>query len=280
MTTINSDKSQKARTEFKEIVIEVATYFESLARKLSGGAADYDLQVVLFELLKRVTLNTSAICKLTDGFIENSNFKLPIYILLRTMIADAIVAAYLADADGTEKDEEYADTEPEGRVEFSEAEKTRFEERYNSLTLEALNKTAKQLDDFIKRKRITVEQKKEIIGAFKDGYSGCFDEAGNLRKNKCAGVKALTKGTKNSKGRAFANDIYSFYFQLSQYEHFSEVTVQLMDSEDAIVGDIDRMLGSLYFILRGVRATFICLNLATDKLDELISKIASRLVVG
>lgn len=262
---------QKA-TLFKELIADLAKCLKRFEMHLLREQRDFKLQLVLLELFKRAVLGTNAIDKLTDSFIKDSSFKFPICILLRTLIADAIIVTYLTDPI---EDDSYSQTVPVGHVNFNEDEKERFHNRYEFLTGEAISKVKRRIDELVKNEVMSSEEGKEIWEGWQTRFSSCFESNGNIKKNSSSGVKPLIEGIEDSVRKDFARKLYSSYYQLSQYEHFSELTVQMMqiDSQGAVDEAADQMLVSLWLILRGIRGLLLCLNQGTESMDELIGKM-------
>ena len=261
------------RIKFKKLVANASEGLEGLAKELSGEMGNYELQTILFELLKRVALNVSAINQITDRFISNSNFKFSIYILLRTLIADAIIAVYLVDADDPNAPIDitnYQDTPEAGKIMFSNEEIKRFNERYELLNREALRKIEKRLTKLLEVQAIDSKRRGELVKGWQNSFPSSFDNDGKIKKNKHSGVEPKVKEISNVHGKEFAEHIYSHYIYLSQYEHFSEATLTVAQS--AVSDDIIRMTNCLWFILRGARAICIYLNQTTSDLDKLIEQ--------
>ena len=261
------------RIKFKKLVANASEGLEGLAKELSGEMGNYELQTILFELLKRVALNVSAINQITDRFISNSNFKFSIYILLRTLIADAIIAVYLVDADDPNAPIDitnYQDTPEAGKIMFSNEEIKRFNERYELLNREALRKIEKRLTKLLEVQAIDSKRRGELVKGWQNSFPSSFDNDGKIKKNKHSGVEPKVKEISNVHDKEFAEHIYSHYIYLSQYEHFSEATLTVAQS--AVSDDIIRMTNCLWFILRGARAICIYLNQTTSDLDKLIEQ--------
>ena len=262
----------QSATLFKELVVDLTIYLKKLESELSQVKWDFDQQYVLYELLERATLNIAAIDRLTNNFIEDVRFKIPICIILRTLISDAIIATYLTDPI---EEGSYTRAVPAGRVIFSEEQRMRFNTRYELLTGEALSKVKKRIDELIRYEVMSSELGNEIWEGWKTNFASCFESNGKIKKMRNGGVKPLVKEIDGPDSKDFAKKLYSPYSILSQYEHFSKLTVQMMqmDSQGTIDEAADQMLVSLYLIIRGIQGSLLYLNEETKRLDELIRKI-------
>ena len=245
------------------MVAEVDEYLEGLAKEFHGGCADYEFQRVCFEMLKRFALNINAINKLTESFIDNRGFKFPIFILLRTLLADTIIVHYLLD-------------EVKSKIENDKViyEQENFLSRYHNLTSASLNKVDNVLRDLLRDKVITLEERNNIVSGWANRYPNHFDDKGKLKKaNSKSQVKSLLKEIATPDNSNVAGQSYLSYLHLSQYEHFSEVTEQLINNTTSTSDDVKRMMRCMEYILFSLRLILISLGKEESQLKDLHSLI-------
>jgi hypothetical protein len=219
-----------------------------------------DHERVLFALIDRIHINYTIASDSLKRYLKFPRFRFAIYTLLRPLLSDFILQVYLIK-----------------HVEFDAAD---FMNRYKEVSTLFYQKFESLLEDQIKGKVVTDVERNEYFRSGKISNPEFFEE----KRLKVKKVKSqfqprqLTEEIKKGDYKEFA-DVYDLYFLLSQYEHFSEKTEEMMQS----VYELDYKLVSpcCNFILRGVALNISIIDPQSPflpKLMELIDKISDEFI--
>lgn len=269
---------------FKACISESANYLKSLRGYIARKSAQHEFQMVLGELIRRMALHVMAIDRIADDFIRDLGFKQPIFVLLRTLATDAILAMYLTDEIEVKKST--SDTD----VSISEDDKEKFRKRYEKHKWRSL-KNAKQQFDYLKSVREhTQDDLDKVVEGWKRNNPFLFTDNGELKPNSAykdvaESIKDMVEGITNATNQTSAKDLYYFYFLFSQHEHFSEATKNLMNSEELDYIDFERVIKCLYAILSLYLKNLLAyLNLENKSyeagLDDLIESVGNKIKNG
>ena len=193
-------------------------------------------------------------------------------------MADAILTLYLIDKLEIRKSKD--------GIQVSNEEE--FWKRYQAHQAQALQKAMKQLEERLSDKDLDPKERartKETIERLKSQNAHLYDDENGKFKG-ASGVVVSIKGMteKVEQNKDYANKLYSHYFKLSQYEHFSGATKDLMNSQALIYDDFDRIIIYLHNLLLCQRTMVRLLHLEDksyeQEMDELIARIESSIKKG
>ncbi|MDF9800559.1 hypothetical protein OKW21_005822 [Catalinimonas alkaloidigena] len=211
---------QLKRFHLLSFLKEYKNFNSTLMEEFHGKNIQYDYQRVLFNFLLRLHTNVHAIEKISSELLNNIHFKLPFFSLIRPLISDVIIIHYLLDKLRFNSQKEMLPIEEE------------FFQRLGNLTYDFVKRAEGVLEDSIKDNRITPTERQKIIEGFQNNYPDHYTNNKLKKKSVASNPKTLLKEIEEKGYYPRLKAAYDLYFQLSQYEHFSEVTEHLMIMDD------------------------------------------------
>ena len=203
----------------EKIVRAVSSITEEMMRYYDKRKILYDYQRVLFLLLQRLHLNYVTINKImSKEYLNIPKFRFPIFSLLRPLLSDFIIQTYLIEA-----------------LKFESDTLTLFQDdfmkRYREISNSYYQRLDRLLSSQIKDGTVTEEDRNAYFTRLKEENPEHF-EADRLKVKRMRQLQPKTLVDEIKKG-GFQElaEVYEFYFILSQYDHFTEQTEELMDTD-------------------------------------------------
>lgn len=192
---------------------------EAMMSYYHGKKIDHDYQRVLFAILQRLHLNYAAINKImTKEYLNNSKFRFPIFTLLRPIVSDFIIQIYLIEELKFERD-------------TLTPVQDEFMKRYREVSNNYFQRLDSLLASQIREGKVTHKDRNDYFMRLKNENPHHF-EADNLKVKKMRQLqpKGIVDEIKKGGFQELAG-IYDFYFILSQYDHLTEQTEELMQTD-------------------------------------------------
>lgn len=246
---------------FETFLKDLLGFTSDLLSNLHGKQIEYEYQRVLFKFIQRFHLNFTTIKNTWKDYLNNSKFRHPVYLLLRSLVSDYINMLYLIEGLKFEKTN-------------GNPIEVEFRKRYIEISNSYFTRIDREMEKLIRDKIITVKQREDFLKAEKEFYPDHF-EAGN--KAKIKKMDSLQPGTiiKKLKSGRFEKltSVYQYYFYFSQYDHFTIKTEELLENNRDIEFEI--MINSINYIVRG-----LFLNIGTMQLEKGIIERLSKIIDG
>lgn len=248
--------------KFNSFLSEQEIHLEEIINSLEGFHSTYEYQMVLHNFLQRYYLNFVSIKNIWGNFLKNSKFKFPVYLLLRSLIADNILMVYLIESLKFEK----ADNDEQGALRFK-AHEVEFIERYIKASNPFFVKIEKEIKTKIATKEITPDEASELLKEEREKYPEQFEPGPKLKVKSMDGlgpgemIKFL-----NKQGRSEFTGIYEYYLYFSQFEHFTAKTEEFMqrDRDD----EFEHLKRAVELLLRGLELNLMTLQLPKDFIEK------------
>ena len=202
-------------------------FLADLFKHYQGKKTRYEYERVLVGLLHRYTLNFRSVYRCWNDFLQDQRYKFSIYSLLRPLLADYLLMLYLL--------EEFKFLVPTDAKENSDEWKVKeddFVKRYENISSAFFERMDSLLKNKVKNNEMSVQEMKDFLSHHQKEFPEYFPPG---LKPKVIRGKSLTPAQMASEivnGKQFVKDIYDYYFKLSQFEHFTLITEQLMNDKD------------------------------------------------
>lgn len=184
-----------------------------------GKRPKHEYQLVLSSLLHRHAMNFRVIYLGWGEFLKNSHFKFSIFSLLRPILADYLLMLYLI--------EEFKFKEPtwQGASEEDwEVDEQDFIKRYEAVSSAFFERLNHNLKKKVKNKELSEDEMNEILSHHHKEFPEYFENGEVLKRS----LSPAQMADRIVKGKLFINELYEYYFRLSQFEHFTIITEGLM----------------------------------------------------
>jgi len=241
----------------EKIVRSISSTTEDMMKYYDKKKIQHGYQRVLFLLLQRLHLNYSTIGRIMDKeYLNVSKFRFPIFSLLRPLLSDLIIQTYLVEVLKFESDT----LQP-----FQEDFMKRYKEISNSYYQRLDSLLASQIKEGI----VTEADRNDYFKQLKEDDPFHF-EADKLRVKRMTQLQPKTLVDEIKKGRfqELAN-VYEFYFILSQYDHFTEQTEELMDTNFEL--DYKLIFQCSNYLVSGIIMNNSLMDLSTPFKDTLLN---------
>lgn len=209
--------------------------------------------IVSHNLLQRLYYGIKTISWLLQPFLNDTNFKYPIGLQVRTSLLDTLTIAYLTSS--LSNDDE-------------------FKLKVAKISLISVKNNLKDITAAYNNKHLNKEEYNNSLKNIKELYSVNFKENSNDLDKKIEFIKPNEIAEELKKtNMIFFSDAYNLYKYYSQYEHYSFISKTMLDSPPEF--EFDQLKKSLFFILHGIR--ICCLNLLIQNQDlSIIDDIINR----
>jgi hypothetical protein len=227
--------------------------------------AEYEMLVFTFiNYLERFTYSLESIEILLANFKRKPNVETAIGLIIRASLLDFITITYLSSYNG--------DIKP-GNTKAQQE----FDKEFDSLVSDQIHNTIKYLELMKKQKQVSKEDFELTIQNLYHTYNFLFNgldlsnPSSTLKTESFKSTKKMFIRINNHPLTKKMSMVYDLYIYYSKYEHFGIMT-HFMQREN-INQDLDRIVWSVRYIVRGMGATLAYLNYPVDKLkiekDEL-----------
>lgn len=244
---------------FHVFLKDLLGFTTELLHSLHGKKIDHEYQRVLYKFIERFHLNFLTIKNTWDEYLNNSKYKHPFYLLLRSLVSDYITMVYLIDG-----------------IKFERATRmpveTEFRLRYVEISNSYFTRVEKEIDKQIAEGKLTAKQRNAFLKGEREFYPDHFESGEKIKVRKIANLDpgTLIKKIKNGEYKQLAG-IYQYYFYFSQYEHFTVKTEELFNNDRD--REFKMLIGSVNYLIRG-----LLLNLITMKVDEAVLDKLSKVI--
>lgn len=213
---------------------------------------------VLFALVDRVHINSTMAADTMKRYLKFPRFRFAIYSLLRPLLSDFILQIYLIK-----------------QVQFDAGD---FMKRYKEVSSSFYKRFDVLLESQIKGKTVTDFERNAFFESEKKSSPEFFEEKRLKVKpgNSNFQPQRLIEEIKKGDYKEFA-EVYDLYFLLSTYEHFSEKTEEMMQTNYEL--DYRLISPCCNFILRGVALNILIIDPQSPfllKLIELIDRVSEE----
>jgi hypothetical protein len=250
---------------FKAFLDSLITFTEGLVKDLDQKPTDYEYRGVLFQFIVRFHLNFVAINNIWKEFLNNSKFKHPVYLLLRSLISDYINMVYLVDG-------------LKFQVDTMIPDETEFFARYTEISNAYFARIDKLSQDLISTQVISPADRDRFLRVERDSFPEHFegDETIRVKKGLALDPGALIKRLKKSDFKELTG-VYQYYFYFSQHDHFSKKAEELLYKDRN--EEFRVLVGAVNYLVRGLLLNINIMNLSNDvsgKLEKIIQDFDSK----
>lgn len=233
-----------------------------------GEKPKYQYERILVGLLHRYAINFRTIYRCWPDFQNNSRFRFSIYTLLRPLIADALLMVYLLEEFKWIVPDNVLDNREEWAV-----NETRFLKRYEDISTAFFGRLDSYLKKKVKKTELSPEEMKDILSHQRNVFPEYFHDASEIRVRKHKVITPSQMHDAITYGKQFVKGLYDHYFWLSQFEHFTFITEQLMNDPNKeaelinVVEITDHLLDSLAVNISTIRINDKFRNKAIDLIN-------------
>lgn len=222
----------------EKIVKGISSMTQEIVDYYHKKSNSYDYQGILFEFIQRIHINYFVINGILKTYLTIPKFRFSIYTLLRPLLSDFIIKIYLIET-LTFDDNTLKPDQSDFMNKYAELS-NQFYHRFNTL-----------LESQIKDSIVSPSERNEYFNQESVDHPEHFDEKKEIKKltKKQLLPKNIVDEIKKGKFKDLAN-VYDQYFILSQYDHFSEKTEELMHA--SIEMDYQMISECSDYILRGL----------------------------
>lgn len=198
---------------------------------------------VRYLFIKRFHYNSLAVNELISNYTKDRNFKLPLFIVLRTCISDFLYLKYI-----------------DRIIRDSESEET-CEQEITSLLADNIKYLQSDLDDLKKNNEISKEKYNLSLDAIKQMYPEFYDsKSGLLIKNKTKKFTEINKILNQDVRYELESKAYDLYKLYSKFEHIGALTFDLgknyddysKTEENSIVMSVTWIVKGLDLLISGI----------------------------
>lgn len=242
--------------KFEAFLKGLLGFTTDLLKGLEGKKIEYEYQRVLYKFIQRFHLNFVTIKNTWKEYLNNTKFRHPFYLLLRSLVSDYILMVYLI----------------EGLKFVKQTKKpleTDFKIRYIEISNSYFTRLEKEIEKQISEKKLTSKQREKYLKEEREFYPDHFESGDKLKIKKIANSDpgTIIKKLKNGEYKKLTT-IYQYYFYFSQYEHFSTKTEDLLDNNTE--KEFEILTNTVDYLIRG-----LLLNIGVMQLDkELMIKLS------
>ena len=203
----------------EKIIRSISSITEDMMKYYDKKKIDHHYQRVLFLLLQRLHLNYATANKIMgQEYLNISKFRFSIFSLLRPLLSDFIIQTYLIES-----------------LRFESTTLKPFQDDFIKRYKEISNNYYQRLDSLlasqIKEGKVTEADRNDYFQKLRKDNPEHFEaDRAKVKKMRQLQPKTLVDEIKKGSFRDLA-DVYQFYFILSQYDHFTEQTEELMDTD-------------------------------------------------
>ena len=246
---------------FETFLKELLKFTKELIDSLEGKNIDYEYQRVLYKFIQRFHLNFITIKNSWKEYLNNTKFRHPFYLLLRSLVSDYILMLYLIEGLKFEKK-----TKKPLEIEF----KARYVEISNSYFIRLEKEIEKQIRD----KKLTAKQREKFLKSEREFYPDHFENGDKIKIKKIGSSDpgTIIKKLKNGDYKKLTG-IYQYYFYFSQYEHFTMKTEDLLDVRTD--KEFEALINTVDYLIRG-----LLLNVGVMQLDGKLLDKLSKVIDG
>jgi len=193
--------------------------------------------------IKRFHYNSLAVKELISNYTKDRNFKLPLFIVLRTCISDFLYLKYI-----------------DRIIRDSESEET-IEQEIISLLADNIKYLQSDLDNLKKNNEISTERYNFSMVSIKQMYPEFYDsKSGLLIKNKTKKFADINKILSQDIRYSLESKAYDLYKLYSKFEHIGALTFDLGKNydgysekeEDSIVMSVTWIVNGLDLLISGI----------------------------
>lgn len=191
---------------------------------------------IRYLFIKRFHYNSLAISSLIQNYIVDRNFKLPLFLVLRTCVSDFLYLKYvdkiIKDADCDEN----------------------IEQEIKNLLADNLKYLLNDLEDYKKNHEITKEEYTLSQFGIKQMYPEFFDDrTGTLIKSKGKTFAQIKNAFSQDKRYSLESQAYGLYKLYSKFEHIGALTFDLgKNYVDFAEKEEDSIVMSIIWVVNGL----------------------------
>lgn len=202
----------------ERLVKKISSMTEEILKHYHKRNFSHDYQRVLFEFIQRIHINYSAIATISKIYLAIPKFRFAIFTLIRPLLSDFIIQIHLIEP--LTSDNEMGTNQKD------------FMNRYSELSNQFYHKFDKLLESQIAANIVSSSERNDYFTQEKTYHPEHFDNKGSVKKmtKNQLQPKNIIEEIKKGKFKDLAN-VYDSYFFLSQFDHFSEKTEELMQSD-------------------------------------------------
>lgn len=234
----------------------ILQFTEKCLKGTQGKEIEFEYQRILHNFLQRIHLNLTTIHNAWKNFIDNSKFKYPFFLLLRSLVSDFIIMLYLLDGLKLNKKQKKID-------------ETEFKQRFIELSNSYFTKMQRELQKLVADKIISIKKMEKLLSEERTYYPEQFEQGRKIKVKKIIDltIGEMSKRLKKTKMKKFTT-IYYKYFYFSQYEHFTIKTEDLVRNKRE--DEFQILIETIDFLIIGLMmniATMGCFD--KEYIDEL-----------
>jgi hypothetical protein len=140
-----------------------------------------------------------------------------------------------------------------------EVNETQFLKRYEVISTAFFDRLDSYLKKKVKKTELSQEEMKDILSHHRNVFPEFYQNDSETRVRKHSGITPAQMHDEIIYGKQFVKNLYDHYFRLSQFEHFTVITEELMNDPDKdlelmyVVEITDCLLDSLAVNISTVR---------------------------
>lgn len=232
----------------------ILQFTEKFLRDTQDKKIDFEYQRILHNFIQRFHLNLTTINSSWRSFLNNSKFKYPFFLLLRSLVSDFIIMLYLLDGLKINKRQRAID-------------ETEFKQRFIELSNSYFSKMQRELQKLVAAKKISAKRMEKFLSNEKTYYPEQFDQGKKINVKKIADltVGEMVKRLQRTKMKKFTI-IYFKYVYFSQYEHFTVKTEDLVRNKRE--DEFKIITETIDYLLIGLTMNIATIGLSKEYVDQ------------
>jgi hypothetical protein len=242
-------------------------FLADLFKHHQGKKVTYEYERVLVGLLHRYALNFRSVFRCWADFHQNHRYKFSIYTLLRPLLADYLLMLYLLEEFKFLVPTDAKHNRNEWKIKDED-----FMKRYQDISTSFFQRLDRYLRKKVKNGDLPINEMQDFLSHHRDLYPEYFQQGRKIEALRNRGLSPQEMAGQIVNGKQFVKDVYDYYFRLSQFEHFTIVTEELMNDPDNN-SEIMYIVDVTNYLLEGLAINISTLLVTEDFRDRAIDLI-------
>jgi hypothetical protein len=209
--------------EYQNFLKKQDEFLGDLFNYQHGKKARYEYESVLIGLLHRYALNFRSVYRCWPDFLGNHRYKFSIYTLLRPLIADYLLMLYLL-----EEFKFLVPTDARNNSDEWQVKEDDFLKRFENISGSFFSRMDALLKKKVKKGEMSPVEFQDFLSHHANEFPKFFQVGSKIEVKKSSSPAPGQMVDEIVYGKPFVKDLYDYYFKMSQFEHFTHITEQLM----------------------------------------------------